>query len=874
MPLTRPASAGAALALALSLVGRAAPAGAAADHRLERDVVPTAQSLDLRVDPADSLYEGTTTVQLQVRRAVEGFSLHARDLDIRRLELEDAAGKVPTRWGLMPDGRLQVEARRPLVPGPAGLFVSFANDFDTHDNALYRFHHDGRAYVASQFEAVAAREAFPCWDEPAFKIPWTITLRGPAGQMQVSNTAPAATRTHGAVQETRFRTTRPLPAYLLAIAVGPWEARPVPGVSTPTRVITVRGAARLAGECAREVAKLLPELERWFGRRQPYDKLDLVAVPGFLAGGMENAGAILLLDSDVLHAPGRLSPGDRLDMARLLAHEMAHLWFGDSVTLEWWNDLWLNESFATFLADEIVPRVHPGARALAERVRDVQDAYARDGTASTRAIRAPFDSRDNPDLLFDEIAYDKGAAVLGMLQGAIGRDAFRAGLRDYLARHADGVATADDLWSALAVHTPVDVRRVARGFAEQPGVPHVRATLAPDGRSLSLRVERWRPAGAPPGEGAWAVPVVALAGSAAGFDTLRVVLVSPETTLALPRAAAWVHPNLDERGYYRWSLDARARGALLADAERLSPEAQAGLPPALGAMLRAGTLDGREWIDALRTLGRTPRPPALARALADAAVDLRATFGSPANADRVAATVRAIVGPSARALAFAPRAGEPPAAAAVRRDVWRAFGDAGRDTTADARGRTWTRALLAGAGGPPADVEDLALEAAAWRGDAELWNVVHAALVREPDPARRERLAAALGSFRDPALVDRSLALLADPALTTADVQAVLDAIGRDPSHGDRLFAGVGRAWTSLRARWPDYLLASAPKWAGGGSRERWAAALAFFAAPEHRVNGTDDELARVGAAVDACATLREREGARVDAALSAATPR
>src|SRR5439155_17675029 len=345
------------------------------------------------------------------------------------------------------------------------------------------------------FEATEARCAFPCWDEPEFKIPFQVTLVVPEAHLAIGNT-PVETDTVADGQRTVvFERTPPLPAYLLAIATGPLETVPIEGMRVPGRIVTIKGASGVAREAARVTPPLVAALEKYFGLPYPYRKLDLLAVPEFWPGAMENAGAIAFADRILLIDPRAASAGQKRTLVAVDAHELAHMWFGDLVTMKWWDDLWLNESFASWMGDKITQEVAPEYEMPLAEVEETQRAMLRDAQRSTRPIRAPIDVFDNIDEAFDELTYDKGQAVLTMFEAWLGPETFRKGVVAYLKAHAWGSATASDLWASLSKTAGRDVAGPMSTFLDQPGVPLVKVDLLPGGK-VRLSQERFLNEGA------------------------------------------------------------------------------------------------------------------------------------------------------------------------------------------------------------------------------------------------------------------------------------------------------------------------------------------------------------------------------------------
>ncbi|TMQ69551.1 MAG: hypothetical protein E6K80_11335 [Candidatus Eisenbacteria bacterium] len=458
---------------ASALMTSTALAAAQDPARLGTVVTPSFEAMHFDLDADQKAYSGSASIELEVHAATNSFRFHARDMKLERVALRRGHAAIPTTMRRGDLGIVTVEAKAPLAPGPYTLEVDFTNDFNTRASSFYRVVAGGHAYAFTDFEPDDARGAFPCWDEPSFKIPWQITVAIPEAHRAYSNTlAEKETVTNGR-RTVIFHRTRPLPSYLVAIGAGPFDAIPIAGLSVPGRAVMVHGSAPLGHVAAQETPPILEALERWFDRKYPYDKLDLIAVPEFTAGAMENAAAITFRETRLLLDPKTMSPSQRLGLISTTAHELSHMWFGDLVTLAWWDDLWLNESFASWMGDKITNQVAPEFHVANDQVTSADRAMVTDARLTTRAIRARQLASDNLSQLFDVLSYQKGQAVLGMLERWLGPETFRAGVRGYIAAHAFGNATAADLWTALSKAAGRDVGAVAGSFLEQPGVPIV-----------------------------------------------------------------------------------------------------------------------------------------------------------------------------------------------------------------------------------------------------------------------------------------------------------------------------------------------------------------------------------------------------------------
>ena len=765
--------------------------------RLPAGIRPTAQSVSLEVDPAQPRFSGSTDIQLRVDVPLRELWVSARELHVRGAFLQQGGEQWPVTFE--PDdgrGAARVRSPRSLGAGEAVLHVDFDAGFNPRLVGLYRVKSTGGWAAYTQFESIDARRAFPCFDEPSFKIPWTVELTVPAGLRAFGNTPVAEeAAAAGGGRRIRFATTRPLPSYLVAFTVGDLDVvtpPPLPPSEVRDRPLQVRGiapkgrGAELSTALAAS-AGLLPRLEQWFGIPFPYPKLDHVAAPDFPFGGMENAGLIVYTDTYLLADSRTSSRDERLTVAWVMAHEMAHQWFGDLVTMRFWDDKWLNESFATFMQGEVVVPWNPSLHYELDRLEETLSAMANDELETARPIRQPIHGENEIAGTDDAVLYPKGSAVLGMFAARLGRERFRGAIRHYLTAHADGNAATEDLLAELDRIDP-SVGPSFRTFIDQPGVPRVNAELScREGHGeLALRQERALPEGSRARRDLqWRVPVcVRLEGRDAPLCT---TLDGPSLTVPVPgRCPRWVHPNAGATGYYRWLLPAAGLDVLLASgwatlsrAERISA-ANAVVNATRDAVLPADR--------ALALLPRFTRDDesgvvASAAALLDHAW---AHWTDPKDRPLLEARMRALLRPPLDRIGFAPRAGEPTRQARLRQSLVQTLalhaGDRQVLSRAARLGRAWigTDGRLHPEAVSP-DLRDACVAAAARTGDAALFDGVVARLRTTQVGTERNALVLALSEFRQPELRERARALTLTPELRLFEKVAVLLIQGMDP---------------------------------------------------------------------------------------------
>jgi alanyl aminopeptidase len=845
--------------------------------RLSRDVTPAFESVRLVVDPAQAEFTGSVHVELEVTRPTATFSFHADGPVISALRLSGPAGPVRARHAAGPGGRVAVTAERPLSAGAYTLDVDFSAPFDSHAVGLYRARAGADWYAFTQFEATDARRAFPCWDEPSFKIPYQITLIVPSSLMAVSNTPVESETAAGLSRTVIFKKTPPLPSYLLAVAAGPFDTVPIPGLSVPGRVVAVKGRGPLAAEAARVTPALLAGLERYFGRPYPFEKLDLLAVPEYWPGAMENPGAVTFADQILLVDPKASSVAQRRLLIDVIAHELAHMWFGDLVTMAWWDDLWLNESFASWMGHKVTQQAFPETEIAVRSVEGAQEAMAVDSRLTARAIRQPVKSMDNLLQAADALAYEKGAAVLGMFEAWMGEEPFQAGIRGYLAAHASGNATAADLWSALSKASGKDVGRAMGTFLDQPGVPLVAAELADGGKAVRLSQRRFVPAGVTAPRSVWEIPVV-LKYSADGVVRTRTFLLrepSQEFALGVENPPVdWIHPNAGERGYYRWSAPAVLLTTMAERAaSRLEVRERVGFVGNVSALLDAGLVHGGDALRLLSAFAADPEPLVLSAVVTELD-QIRTPLVTPEAREAFATYVRRALGEALGRIGLSPRAGEPESATDLRpRLLWWAA-TYGEDAAVRAYAREVAQAYLIDPTRVDPGLAGAALEvAAATAGDRALFDQIRKRLETTTLPGDRMRLFEALGHFRDPALVREALALRGASFQEGSTVMRAL----ASTAEGSRLvFDWQVEHYDDLKGRLSPMFLAFLPNLAlkEACSEDRLQPVRQFYSDPRRNVAGTDKELAMRVEEVHQCMALRAREAASAAAYLHTVDPR
>jgi hypothetical protein len=508
--------------------------------RLPATAAPVSYDVDLTIDPGQTRLLGKAGIEVRLGEATRVLWLNAREIEIDAASVTFAGTPVGVRAIAGGTEFVGLAFEREIGPGALALRLTYrAAIRENSSQGVFRQKDGDQFYVYTQFETTDARRAIPCFDEPAYKVPWQLTLRIPKGMTAVSNTpveSDAAGADGGRV--VRFRKTPPLPSYLIAFGIGPFEyvdAGRAGKKRIPVRIVVPRGKADRTKLAVETTGPLLEKLEDYFSIPFPYDKLDQLVIPQTVTfSAMENPGLITWGEQYLLESPGRASGSMRRFAIFVNAHEIAHQWFGDLVTPTWWDDIWLNESFADWAAHKAVAAWRPDSGSEITELDDLFDALGADSVLAARQLHQPIVTADDIENAFDPISYEKGSAVLTMFESWIGEAKFRKGVRRYLQAHAHKTATSRDFLAAIEAEGIPGAAAAMATFLDQPGVPLIDAALSCDvsGRPrLTLSQTRYLPIGSPrPAPQIWHVPVCARDSGGKASDSVSSSRAAPART--------------------------------------------------------------------------------------------------------------------------------------------------------------------------------------------------------------------------------------------------------------------------------------------------------------------------------------------------------
>ena len=577
----------ASFALACAVTGAAAAESVfsfdATPGRLPKAVVPIHYAIELEPDLARLSLAGVEAIDIDIREPTARITLNAVNITLGDVSIDDNAQR--------PDIALDAASEtatlgfaQPLATGAHRLRIRFSARINPFGRGLfsvdYPTDHGLKRMLSTQLEPADARRIFPCWDEPAFKATFAVTVTVPGSFLAVSN-MPVAHEEPVAPDRKRvvFATTPKMSSYLLVLTAGELERLTAQADGVTVGVVTTAGKREQGRFALDNAVKLLAYYNDYFGVKYPLPKLDLIAVPGGFGGAMENWGGITFFESRLLFNPATNAVTAQRGIFSVLAHEMAHQWFGDLVTMGWWDNLWLNEGFASWMQVKAAEQFYPQWQTWLNSNSQKQYAMALDARRTSHPIQQPVADQSEAETAFDGITYSKGQALIRMLESYLGDAAFRDGIRHYMAAHAYGNTTTADLWQALEHAAGKPVTGVATSFTEQDGVPLILAETACTGDSQRLALQQARFAIVPGrstsrGEAAvlpprnWLVPVAAGPLGAPPAE----ILLAGRAEMAAGSCGEAVKVNRDDIGYYRVEYGPRSRAALAPALARMTPE--------------------------------------------------------------------------------------------------------------------------------------------------------------------------------------------------------------------------------------------------------------------------------------------------------------
>ncbi|HXJ91987.1 MAG TPA: M1 family metallopeptidase [Terriglobia bacterium] len=840
--------------------------------RLPADVVgPVRYRVELTAIPDQDTFAGAIDIDLQFAKATSVLWLNAEALTIKDATLtvgsERSAAKVITE----PKEFVGFSLDHPVGPGPATLHVDYQGEISRKDfRGIFQMKDGDQWYIYSQFENIDARRAFPCFDEPGYKVPWQLTLHVKRDQVALSNTPIVSETDAGDGMKTvKFAETPPLPSYLVAMTVGNLElvdAGTAGKKNTRIRIVVPHGRTAAAKYAAQTTPTMINLLEGYFGIPYPYDKLDEVAIP--LAGyAMEHPGLVTYGASIIIKKPDEDTPGRQREWVSVASHELAHQWFGDLVTTAWWDDTWLNEGFASWMANKIVNQYHPEWAMNISELNGYQGAMDNDALMSARQVRQPIESDDDIANAFDSITYQKGSALLNMFESYMGPEKFREGVHRYLLKYEWKNATSADFLPALAGGDN-SIAQAFSSFLDQPGVPLVSAQLECNGSAaqLGLSQQRFLPLGSTgTANQLWKLPVCVRYAAGGGEARECTLLDQKSAEIRLSKATScpgWVEANADADGYYRVLYPADLLGSLLKnDAEALSLAEKVSLIGDISALTGNGKIPLGKALALAPALAGDPHRQVVTKTMEITTGLQQRYLVADDLAPRYHQYLMDVYGERARSLGWKASADESDDARFLRPQVLSIIANGAEDPEAIAEAKKLTAAWLDDHKAVAPDMVGVVLITAARHGDRQLFDRMRAAAKQEKDESFRRTLLFSLGLFPDPEMAKVAMPIVLTGEFDNRQSLDILFGVSQLTRTRDLAYDFVKQNWDALVAKLPTDTGAFLPYIAGGycdaGHRQD---VEDFFKGRSTKYAGGPRNLDQVLEGIDLCIAYKQAQ--------------
>ena len=778
-------------------------------HKLPETATPEQYVIRLTPDLTHFTFTGEETVRVTVHAATHALVLNACELTIQRVSLIDETGATQQGRATLdePNERAVLQFPQAISPGSYTLHIAFEGILNDKLKGFYRSTYKDatgtdKTLATTQFESTDARRAFPCWDEPAAKAVFQVTLVIDEGLTAISNTAVVSENPLPGTgkKEVVFTDTIKMSTYLVAFIVGELEAsEPVDIEGTPLRVWAVPGKQHLTPFGRAIGAASLQFFSDYYGRPYPGDKLDLIAIPDFTFGAMENLGAITFRETALLIDEQTATRSELERVADVVSHENAHMWFGDLVTMRWWNGLWLNEAFATFMEMLAVDDWKPEWQRWTSFAVSRAAALQIDGLQSSRPIEFPVKHPAEADGMFDILTYEKGAAVLRMLEQYLGPQVFQKGISHYLGKHAYDNAETTDLWDAIEEATQQPVRSLMDSWVFQAGYPLISVDV--DGSALVIAQQPFsyiRNGNGQAEDKRWQAPIFVKAQIQGEIQTQTALLTTGELRLPLQGQPDWVIANTGGHGFYRVRYAPDLLNRLTTNVRtQLSPIERFNLINDTWATAQAGLTPLTTYLDILPLFREEPDHNVWAAILGSCQYLYRLL--SPEQRPALQRHVRALLTPLTQQLGWSPKEEEDALISQLRGELLGALGTLGDDTATQARARTLYTQYKADRHAVDRNLVPALVSILAHTGDAAVYDEFRQTSRTAPTPQEEQRYQFALASFRHPDLLTRTLTLTLNGDVRTQNAPYLMRAL---------LMNTEGRelAWNFLQQHWDEML--------------------------------------------------------------------
>ncbi len=857
--------------------------------RLGDDVVPTRYSLDLTILPDRQRFSGETRIDVTLAKATDAIILHAQNMAVKSASVRIGNKIIPATLKEMDkSGTAKLSLDSVAPAGRALILVRYDAPFNDGLDGLYKVVENKRSYAFSQMETIGARKAFPSFDEPRFKTPYDVRITLHDDEVAITNTPERKTeKLPGGLKRITFATSRPLPTYLLAFAVGDLDVVKGPDIPPtklratpiPLRGIAAKGKGGRFKFALDNTIPLLLSLEEYFGVPYPYEKLDILAVPDFGFGAMENAGAIVYREQLLLM--DETSPlRQKKSYGAVHAHEMAHQWFGNLVTPKWWDDIWLNEAFASWMEAKPAMQWRPEWQYNLDIQSAAYVAMKTDAKLSTRKIREPILSEDDIANAFDGITYDKGAGVLNMVENYLGVEAFRKGVQLHMKRYPYGSATSDQFFASLAEGAgKPELVEALKSFTDQPGVPIVDLAFTCGRKpALTLKQKRYTTIGVTPPAQLWKIPVTMTLERKGKSQQMKILLDGESKTVPLASCPDTILPDAGGNGYYHWSVSAEQWQKLLAGAAKMPAAEALAIASNLNAGFAAGTVEAARIFEGAKALAAHPASAVSTAMVARLEWMYRNAADAPTQ-QKIAAFMQGVYGPMLAEIGLEAKSpldqSNPPEAELRRGKLVNALAFIARDKSlrAELVARAKKGLASANAGdtaGLPKNIFDFALSVFA-QDDPGASDILLARFAGSLDGRDRGAYLAALAKTPDGPQAAKVRALLKDKNTRGNEIENIIYTRSSTPETTQSAWAWLKQDATAIMPQLADDKQAGLPYVASSFcSSAARADVLAFFTpARLADMRGATRSLAQVLDEIDQCIALKSRYDPGIAAYLS-----
>ncbi len=844
-------------------------------YRLPRTVLPSRYAIELAPDLEQATFTGSVAIDVDVMEPVETIWLNAAELDVHAAALEDRAGQrtALTQMALEVDTeRLRLDLGRTLDEGLYRLYLTFDGILNDKLHGFYRSvfqDEDGHEHViaTTQFESTDARRAFPCFDEPEFKAVYGITLMVPAGQFAVSN-APVIDEQPMADGRRKlvFADTMKMSTYLVAFCIGPFEATaPVDVDGVPLRIVHPIGKGHLTDYALEVGAFSLRHFTAYYGIPYPDQKLDLVAIPDFAFGAMENVGCVTFREVLLLIDQQQATQPELMRAADVIAHEIAHMWFGDLVTMRWWNGIWLNEAFATFMATMAADAFNTHWQRWVQFSLERTAAFEVDSLERTRPIEYPVHSPQDANGMFDLLTYEKGGAVLRMLEQYMGEEAFRSGVRHYLNTHQYGNTETNDLWDAIEEVTDEPARRIMDSWIFQRGFPLI-SVESGGGGQVTLQQQRFCFTPLAEDHALWSVPVGLRYGRHGEVAEQRALLETDTLDLDLGGDADWIVVNAGGHGFYRVryapTLLQHLKPVMM---QHLKPIERYGLVDDTWASVLSGSTSAVDFLDFAQGF-REETDLDVWTALSSCLSQLDRLLDGEAR-QRYQAVLRDVYGPALERLGWEPRPDDTSRTLELRGLLMRLLAVAGQDQDALTACRALHATYLEDRAGVEPNIAAAVATAVAAAGSREDYTAFVDRFKHAATPQEERRYQLLLAAFPGVEEMASTLDMTLNGEVRTQDAPYLVAQCMRNREQGVQAWRFVADHWDRMLDAYPDNAIVRMLDGLKSLSEPDLAAEIeAFF--QRHQIPQGELTLQQHLERLRVNTALREREAASLAAAL------